>query len=92
MLTDDQFKNKWTEFKGGLMNVWGMLTDEDLEKTQGNLTRISGLIHNKYGESQEAIQKKLNRLLDSFDNETDKNSGERGSTSYMREPNIDQSH
>lgn len=72
MLNEQQFKSKWTEIKGGLRNLWGRLTDEELELTKGSLTSIAQLIDKKYGETKDEIRMKLKTLMTSFDNPTDK--------------------
>lgn len=87
MLNQDQIKGKWDEIKGGVRNLWGKLTDDEVEQFKGNLQSISGIVQERYGESKDSISKKLDRLMDSFDNETDKslklNDGE---SSYERNP------
>jgi uncharacterized protein YjbJ (UPF0337 family) len=87
MLNQEQISGKWDEIKGGIRNLWGKLTDEDLEATNKNIQSVSGIVHDKYGESKESIKKKLSTLMDSFDNETDKslkiNDGE---SSFERNP------
>lgn len=85
MLNQEQFNGKWTEIKGGLRNLWGKLTDDELEQFKGNITEVTGLVERKYGETKEEIRSKLDRLMDSFDNETDKNISPDVS-SYERSP------
>jgi uncharacterized protein YjbJ (UPF0337 family) len=72
MLNKNQFKAKWKEIRGGLRNIWGNLTDEELDQTDGNLTSIAQLVQTKYDESKDSIKEKLDLLMDSFDNDTDK--------------------
>lgn len=73
MLNQDQISGKWTEIKGGVRNLWGKITDEELEMAKGNIGEIAGIIQNKYGETKEAIKQKLDKLFGSFDNDTDRN-------------------
>lgn len=73
MLNEQQFEGKWTEIKGGIRNLWGKLTDDELEQVKGNLMEVTGLVEAKYGETKEEIRQKLHSLMDSFDNDTDKN-------------------
>ncbi len=87
MLNEQQIQGKWMEIKGGLKNLWGKLTDDELDQTRGNLQRVGGLVEEKYGESREDIKTKLDRLMASFDNDTDKDlTHHTGTTSYERSP------
>ncbi len=87
MLNQDQFNGKWTEIKGGMRNLWGKLTDDELEQSKGNLLSIAGIVQEKYGETKESFKTKYDALMASFDNETDKslkiNDGE---SSFDRNP------
>ena len=59
MLNEQQFKSKWIEIKGGLRNLWGRLTDEELELTKGSLTSIAQLVEKQSGETKDEIRMKL---------------------------------
>ena len=87
MLNEDQIKGKWTEIKSGIRNLWGKITDDDLEKVKGNINSVAGIIQEQYGETQEDIKKALDKLMNSFDNETDKNLKlNNGISSFKRRP------
>lgn len=87
MLNQEQILGKWDEIKGGIRNLWGNITEEELDQNKGNLQFVPGIVLQKNSESITSIKKKLNTLMDSFDNETDKslklNDGE---SSYQRSP------
>jgi uncharacterized protein YjbJ (UPF0337 family) len=87
MLSKEQFQGKWIEIKSGFKNLWGEITDDEIESVKDNLQSIDRIVENKYGERKESILKKLEVLMESFDNETDKslklNDGE---SSYRRNP------
>lgn len=85
MLNQQQYEAKWTEIKGGIRNLWGRLTDEELDRAKGNLSEIPTLVEAKYNESREEIEKKFQQLVESFDNDTDKNISPDVS-SYQRSP------
>jgi uncharacterized protein YjbJ (UPF0337 family) len=86
MFNEEQLKGKWKEFKGGVRNLWGKVTEDEIDQTQGSFTKLSGIIQSKYGESKESITQKLDKLKDSFDNETDKADHDISSSSYQRNP------
>ncbi len=60
MVNENIAKGKWTELKGEIRKAWGKLTDDELDETRGDLTKIAGIVQTKYGETQEAIRNKLN--------------------------------
>ncbi len=85
MINQEQFKKLWPEIKVGLIGVWGRLENDELENTEGDFAAISSLVQEKYGEGWECIQEKLDKLLLSFDNATDKGL-DPGVSSYQRNP------
>ena len=85
MLNEEQFKNKWHEIKGGIRNLWGRITEEELDEMKNDINEVSGLVEERYGESKAEIKVKLKQLMDSFDNESDKNFSI-GESSYQRNP------
>lgn len=86
MINESQIMVKWKEFKDGVRNIWGGVSDDELERTKGNFNKISALIQAKHGETRGSIKKQMDRLLASFDNETDKHPNDIGSSSYQRSP------
>lgn len=85
MLNEEQFRGKWNEIKGGIRNLWGRISEDELEQFKGNITKVTGLVEERYDETKDEIKSKLERLLNSFDNDTDKNiSIDR--TSFERSP------
>jgi len=86
MLNEDILKGKWVEFRGGVRNLWGQITDDEIDETKGSFSKLTGLIQQKYGESKESINQKLDRLQDSFDNETDMADHDTAESSYQRNP------
>jgi len=86
MLDQVQFSRKWGEIKGAIRNVWGNIEEEELEASQGHLWSIYKIIQKHTMESEESIQEKLETLLNSFENETDKKDNILEDSSYQRKP------
>lgn len=61
----DEIKGKFKQLQGKAKNIWGELTDDDFKKAEGNRDKLVGIIQERYGESKEAIERKL----DSYDYE-----------------------
>ena len=60
ILNEDTIKGKWKEAKGEIQKMWGKLTDDELDQAKGDLTALTGIIQQRYGESKESVQTKLN--------------------------------
>ena len=63
MINENIAKGSWKEIKGKIQSAWADLSSDDLEKTKGDLTSISGMIQKKYGMKQEEARQKLNDLV-----------------------------
>lgn len=89
MFTDDDIKRKWSEFKGGVRNQWGLITNEELDKTHKTIREIKELVSKKYSESYETINEKMTKLLSSFDNASDKGT-QKATSSFARSPIVNE--
>ncbi|HXU45745.1 MAG TPA: CsbD family protein [Thermoanaerobaculia bacterium] len=47
---------KWNEMKGKIKEQWGELTNDDLDKVQGQRDQLVGRIQQRYGKTREAIE------------------------------------
>lgn len=61
----------WPGIKIGLRNVWGKLSEQELDQTDGDFSAIASLVQEKYSEDRKDIKEKFDHLLASFENETD---------------------
>jgi uncharacterized protein YjbJ (UPF0337 family) len=68
---ENVIKGKWLEIKGDLQKTWGKLSDDDLEKTKGDMKAIGGLIQQRYGEAQENTNKKLENIVKRFESQAE---------------------
>lgn len=62
---------KWLEIKGDIQKAWGNLTDDELEKTKGDMKSIQGLIQQKYGKAKDDSEKKLSDIFNRFGDKKD---------------------
>jgi uncharacterized protein YjbJ (UPF0337 family) len=64
-------KGNWHEIKGSIQKAWGNLTDNDLDRTEGDLTRLAGLLQQKFGIAKEEAHEKLTEIFSRHPHETD---------------------
>ena len=55
-MNEQAFKGNWNEVKGKIREKWGQLTDDEVDRTGGNLEKVMGMIERKTGESREQIE------------------------------------
>lgn len=62
-MNENILKGKWKEIKGEIVKSWGKITEDELEQTKGDMAKVTGLVQQKYGETQESIRERLNRFV-----------------------------
>ena len=48
-MNQDIIQGKWKQLKGSLKAQWGKLTDDDLDRIDGNQQYLSGKLQERYG-------------------------------------------
>jgi uncharacterized protein YjbJ (UPF0337 family) len=54
-MNKDQFKGRWSQFKGELKKQWGKFTDDDLLQIEGDYQKFQGTLQAKYGDQKEEV-------------------------------------
>jgi uncharacterized protein YjbJ (UPF0337 family) len=62
-MNKDIFDGKWKEMRGQLKELWGKLTDDELEQAGGNVDQIIGLLQQKYGYTRQHAESEFNQKL-----------------------------
>lgn len=58
----DIIQGKWKQLKGSAKAKWGDLTDDDLDRIDGNKDRLAGKLQEKYGWSKEEAEKSIDEF------------------------------
>lgn len=61
-MNKDQVLGQWEQIKGRAKKAWGELTDDDIAKADGSAEKLFGIIQEKFGDTKDAIQKKIDNL------------------------------
>ena len=56
-------KHRWPEVKTEMQKIWGKLTSDELEKTNGNFKDLAILVGTKYGENEYQFRNTFNDLI-----------------------------
>ena len=65
MMTSEEIKGHWNEFRGHVEQRWSQLSSHDLDEVNGNVDQLVGVLQQKTGQARQAIEKDLQELLDS---------------------------
>jgi uncharacterized protein YjbJ (UPF0337 family) len=60
----DVLKGKWHQLKGEVKAQWGKLTDDDLDRVEGDAEKLIGRIQERYGYARLDAQREVNVFLD----------------------------
>ncbi len=52
-MNEYQIKGNWNEIKGKVREQWGDLTDDDIDRIEGQTEQLVGAIQKRYGKSLE---------------------------------------
>ncbi|HET6568131.1 MAG TPA: CsbD family protein [Rhodothermales bacterium] len=59
---EQEGKGNWKQFKGRLQESWGDLTNDDLDRYEGQREQLEGHIHEKTGETRESVRQTVDRI------------------------------
>lgn len=63
-MNSDILKGKWKQMRGSAKSEWGDLTDDDLDKMEGERDKMVGVIQEKYGRSRQEAEKEVDDFMD----------------------------
>lgn len=66
-MNSDILEGKWKQIRGEARNWWGKLTDDDLNRAEGNLDKLVGVLQERYGYSREQAEMEIEQRLSDFE-------------------------
>ena len=63
---EQRLNGSWNQVKGRIREAWGALSDDDVDRYDGQVDQLIGRIQDKTGEARESIRKKLNEIADAI--------------------------
>lgn len=58
-MNKDQIEGSWKQLAGKARQHWSRLTDDDIERIQGNEQELEGRIQERYGRSREEAKREI---------------------------------
>jgi uncharacterized protein YjbJ (UPF0337 family) len=62
-MNQDILQGKWKQLKGRVKQRWGELTDDDLDRVEGNYQELIGIVQEKYGRSRAEAEAEVREFM-----------------------------
>ena len=62
-MNTDVLQGNWKQLRGRVKEMWGNLTDDDLDRIDGRADRLIGLLQEKYGYARDKAKAEIRRLM-----------------------------
>lgn len=66
MAYDDVLKGQWKQLRGNVKDWWGKLTDNDLDRIDGNRDKLIGALQERYGYTQMQAEQEVDRRFNEY--------------------------
>ena len=60
--TTQQIEGNWKQFVGQVKETWGDLTNDDLDRYEGQRDQLEGYIQEQTGEDRAAVRRKIDQI------------------------------
>jgi len=64
-MNPDILQGKWHVLRGRIRSRWGRLTNDDLDRLEGGLEQLAGLVQQRYGLLREQAEKEAEAFFQS---------------------------
>lgn len=61
-MNEDIVKGNWKQFAGKIKAQWGKLTDDEIQKAEGNSEFLAGRLQERYGLAKDQAEEKIKDL------------------------------
>lgn len=62
-MNKDILQGNWKQLKGKIQQQWGEITNDELDRIQGNREEMIGLLQEKYGYERQKAERELDAFL-----------------------------
>ena len=63
----DVMKGKWKQMRGQVKKWWGDLTDDDLDRIEGERDKLIGRLQERYGYTRENAEAEVDRRFSAYE-------------------------
>ena len=62
----DVLAGKWKQARGKVKQMWGKLTDNDLDRIGGQFDQLVGVVQERYGYTREQAEQEVTKFMNQF--------------------------
>jgi uncharacterized protein YjbJ (UPF0337 family) len=62
-MNEDVLKGKWHQLKGDIKSRWGKLTDDDLDRVEGEAEKLVGRVQERYGYQRDEAKREVDDFI-----------------------------
>jgi uncharacterized protein YjbJ (UPF0337 family) len=62
-MNTDILRGKWNQLKGEVKSQWGKLTNDDLDRIEGDTDKLIGRVQERYGYAREQAVREVDDFL-----------------------------
>ena len=62
-MNEDILRGKWHQLKGEVKSRWGKLTDDDLDRAEGDTEKLIGRVQERYGYARDEAKREVDDFL-----------------------------
>ncbi|MEZ4637664.1 MAG: CsbD family protein [Caldilineaceae bacterium] len=67
-MNEDILQGQWKQVKGNVQQWWGKLTNDDVDRVQGNVEELIGVLQERYGWERQKSEAAIDEQLKAFRN------------------------
>ena len=71
MITREELQGKWAQLKGQIRDKWGQISDDELQRVQGNTEKLLGMIQEKTGVARSEVEAFFDKAVQQGQNTLD---------------------
>lgn len=65
-MNSDQLAGNWKQVKGNIKDHWGKLTNDDMDRIEGQRDKLVGRIQEQYGKSKQEAEREVDEYLETL--------------------------
>jgi len=63
VMNEDVLKGKWHQLKGDVKSRWGKLTNDDVDRAEGDAEKLIGRLQERYGYQRDEAKREVDDFI-----------------------------